>query len=77
MANIPVHNDIGKTSGCDKIQISWLNLMMGWLVTTMLDAKSWVKYCEELVDFKIDGRSNNCSIISTYADWLIKLILEI
>ena len=48
MANIPVHNDIGKTSGCDKIQISWLNLRMGWLVTTMLDAKSWVKYCEEL-----------------------------
>jgi len=41
MANIPVHYDIRKTSGCDKIQISWLNLIkMGWLVTTMLDADS-------------------------------------
>jgi len=40
MANIPIHHDIGKTSGCDKIQISWLDSKMGWLVTTMSDAES-------------------------------------
>jgi len=52
MANIPVHQDIGKTSGCDKIQISWLNLMMDWLVTTMFDADSMRRKCEVLVDLK-------------------------
>lgn len=37
MASIPLHHDIGKTSGCDKIQISRLNLIWGWLVTKMFD----------------------------------------
>jgi len=51
--------------------------MMGWLVTTMFDAKLWVEYCEELVDFWMMEGVINILSISTYADWLIKLSLEI
>lgn len=46
---------------------------MGWLVTTMFDAESWVVDCDVQVLSRDGKGSNKLQYSKTYADWKLSI----